>query len=114
MPAKPTKKKWKFDGWEKCSRCEKIPSAYGKNFMNMLGEVGEDPHPVPSEIFEFKGMDSSMLNSGYKDWVVECELCGTRYLAEVDVEPFVHDFTFSREDKDGVAHTQFGERVELR
>lgn len=67
---------------------------------------------IPAAAMELPEMKDANLSSGYKSWIVTCDLCGTKYLAEVDVEPFVHDFSLTR-FKDGKATTQFGETVEL-
>lgn len=90
--------------WESCPRCSQFPKGVS---VSLLGMDGEDAS-VPEAAFELTGLSEEMLSSGYKAWQVHCDLCGTRYLAEVDVEPFVHDFTLSREQS-GKAVTQFGE-----
>ncbi len=57
-------------------------------------EEGSDD--IVSEIMELPGIKGVSLTSGYKEWDVVCEICGTRYSASVDVEPFVWDFSIVR------------------
>lgn len=90
-----------------CRLCSVIPD--GSYFVDLIKEE-EQIDAIPSEIVELIG-DTLKLRSGYKSWVVTCPKCKTRYLAEVDVEPFVWDFSLDREREDGTAWSQFGEKV---
>jgi hypothetical protein len=103
------KKELKQENWKRCKRCKNIPANTSVNLI----DPDEDEKFKRSPIMEMAGMIDADLSSGYKHWIVECDLCGTRYLAGVDVEPFVWDVSFTRE-KDGVAESQFGRIVELR
>ena len=95
------------DKWKQCSRCSQIGSAHSED------RIKDEGPGLPQAVFELPGMSEENLSSGYKAWTVECDLCGTRYLAEVDVEPFVWDVSIARE-KDGVAMDQFGNVQVLR
>lgn len=88
-----------------CRLCAAVPE--GGYFIDMIKEERQTD-AIPPEIVEMIG-DTIKLNSGYKAWVVRCPHCKTRYLAEVDVEPFVWDFSLEREHEDGTARTQFGD-----
>jgi hypothetical protein len=100
--------KKKIDSWEDCPRCSKIPSSYSSS---MFSEDGDGEAQAP-EMMELPGMSEVDMGSGYQEWVVKCDICGTRYYGEIDVEPFVWDFTFKRENN-GMSYSQFGKKVDL-
>ncbi len=98
----------KRDDWIRCERCKDIPDSF---HLDML-ESGNDTDTTLDNIMEMPGMKDADLSSGYKQWTIECDICKTRYLASVDVEPFVWDFVFLRE-RNGRAIGQFGGIVDL-
>ncbi|NQV12004.1 hypothetical protein HQ524_01445 [Candidatus Uhrbacteria bacterium] len=95
---------------EDCPRCSKIPSSVYTDFLPRNGDGGDE---IPDELMELPGMSEIDMSSGYQQFKIECDICGTRYLGEIDVEPFLWDFSFKREHN-GRATDQFGKVVVLR
>lgn len=88
----PTDQSPSMNGWQHCLRCKEIPAIVSVDFL----ALSEDQDPVPEEVYELPGLEDDALSSGYKQWEVTCDRCGTRYQAEVDVEPMVWDFRLRR------------------
>jgi hypothetical protein len=99
-----------YTSWQSCKRCKHIPAS---SYEDRISGDGDDQSGLTSYIMEMPEMKNADLSGGYKMWTVACELCGTKYLAEVDVEPFVWDISFKRESN-GKAMSQFGEMINLR
>ncbi len=72
-----------------CPICTKIPNTTHLNFLETGDEVPENYKPL-------SGWEGQSLSSGYKTFQVHCPECGTKYIVEIDVEPFLWDFDVTR------------------
>lgn len=76
---------------ETCPICTVI-SEKGLEHINFL-EVNAH---IPQCYLPLNGWEGKDLSSGYQKFVVQCPECQTKYLVEIDVEPFVWDFDVTR------------------
>ncbi|PIR48024.1 hypothetical protein COV06_01330 [Candidatus Uhrbacteria bacterium CG10_big_fil_rev_8_21_14_0_10_50_16] len=76
--------------WNACARCTTIPDRVSIDFLDKESEG------IPATVRALPGMAGVDLSMGYQIWEMTCDVCGTRYQAEVDVEPMVWDFKLTR------------------
>ncbi|HBU27849.1 TPA: hypothetical protein DEB00_01910 [Candidatus Uhrbacteria bacterium] len=79
--------------FNKCKRCSEIPSRLSVDLLD------KDNTGIPKEVQDLPGMSEVDLSRGYQTWEMMCNLCGTSYKGEIDVEPFVWDFSLERLEK---------------
>jgi hypothetical protein len=89
--------------WKKCRKCKDIPSGSSADF---IGRDAESDLPLDL-IKELPGIKGNSLSSGWVTWIAVCDVCGTKYQATVDVEPFLWDMTFNRCEDQSLKKSEF-------
>lgn len=79
-----------MSAFKSCRLCRLLPGHHATSFL----EAGRAE--VPSDFLVLHGWTGHDLSSGYQKFKVHCPECATQFLVEVDVEPFVWDFTVTR------------------